>query len=49
MQGHAEAMVDLKRILTAREPLYRKADLTLDTAGEAPQQSLTRLRQAVLA
>src|SRR5947207_3910237 len=31
MQGHDEAMEDLKRILTAREPLYRKADVTVDT------------------
>ena len=49
MQGHAEAMADLKRILESREPLYRKADLTLDTAGENPGQSLAKLRQAVLA
>ena len=49
MQGHSEAMADLKRILDAREPLYRKADATLDTAGEAPQQSLAKLRQAVAA
>jgi len=49
MQGSAEAMEDLKRILDAREPLYRKADVTLDTAGEDPAQSLVRLRQAVAA
>jgi len=49
MQGHDEAMEDLKRILTAREPLYRKADVTIDTTGEQPQQSLGKLRQAVLA
>ncbi len=49
MQGHAEAMEDLNRILTAREPLYRKADVTLDTAGERPEQSLAKLRQAVSA
>ncbi len=49
MQGHTEAMADLKRILDAREPLYRKADITLDTAGEAPQQSLAKLRQAIAA
>ena len=47
MQGNAEAMEDLKRILDAREPLYRKADVTLDTSGEDPAQSLARLRQAV--
>jgi XRE family aerobic/anaerobic benzoate catabolism transcriptional regulator len=49
MQGHAEAMTDLKRILESREPLYRKADITLDTAGENPEQSLAKLRRAVLA
>jgi len=47
MQGNAEAMDDLKRILDAREPLYRKADVTLDTSGEDPRQSLSKLRQAV--
>ena len=49
MEGNAEAMVDLNRILDAREPLYRKADATLDTSGERPEQSLARLRQAVRA
>ena len=47
MQGNAEAMDDLKKILAAREPLYRKADMTLDTAGERPEQSLHRLREAI--
>jgi XRE family aerobic/anaerobic benzoate catabolism transcriptional regulator len=49
MQGKAEAMDDLKRILGAREALYRKADVTLDTSGEEPRQSLSKLRQAVAA
>lgn len=49
MQGNVEAMEDLTRILAAREPLYRKADVTLDTSGERPEQSLVKLRQAVLA
>jgi len=49
MQGNAEAMGDLNRILAAREPLYRKADVTLDTAGESPEQSLAKLRAAVSA
>ncbi len=47
MQGHAEAMEDLTKILEAREPLYRKADATLDTTGERPEQSLRKLREAV--
>jgi XRE family aerobic/anaerobic benzoate catabolism transcriptional regulator len=42
-------MDDLTKILAAREPLYRKADMTLDTSGERPEQSLHRLRQAVSA
>ncbi len=49
MQGNAEAMEDLTRILEARAPLYRKADATIDTSGEAPQQSLAKLRQALSA
>jgi XRE family aerobic/anaerobic benzoate catabolism transcriptional regulator len=49
MQGNAEAMEDLNRILNAREPLYRKADVTLDTVGEPFEQSLAKLRQAVSA
>jgi XRE family aerobic/anaerobic benzoate catabolism transcriptional regulator len=49
MQGNAEAMVDLRRILDARAPLYQKADITLDTSGEDPKQSLSKLRQAVAA
>jgi XRE family transcriptional regulator, aerobic/anaerobic benzoate catabolism transcriptional regulator len=49
MRGHAEAMLDLKSILSAREPLYRKADIMVDTTGEQPEQSLGKLRQAVLA
>jgi len=49
MQGHREAMEDLKRILGAREPLYRKADVMIDTSGEPLERSLSRLRQAALA
>ncbi len=49
MQGNEEAMDDLKRILEAREPLYRKADATLETSGNQPEQSLAKLRQIALA
>jgi XRE family aerobic/anaerobic benzoate catabolism transcriptional regulator len=49
MQGREEAMEDLKRILSSREPLYRKADVTVDTTGERAEQSLGKLRQAMLA
>jgi len=47
MAGREEAMEDLKRILTAREALYRKADAAVDTAGETVAQSLRRLRAAI--
>ena len=49
MQGNTEAMLDLKRILGAREPMYRKADMTLDTSDERAELSLSKLRQAVSA
>jgi XRE family transcriptional regulator, aerobic/anaerobic benzoate catabolism transcriptional regulator len=49
MAGNAEAMDDLKRILAAREAMYRKADAIVDTSGETPQQSFARLREAVAA
>ncbi len=42
-----EAMEDLKRILAAREPLYRKADEIVDTSNSPVDASLARLRDAV--
>jgi XRE family aerobic/anaerobic benzoate catabolism transcriptional regulator len=39
MADNAGAMDDLVSILTSREPLYAKADLTLDTAGRTTEQS----------
>jgi len=47
MAGNARAMDDLKRILAAREAMYRKADLVIDTSGETPHQSFAKLRTAV--
>jgi XRE family aerobic/anaerobic benzoate catabolism transcriptional regulator len=47
MAGHAEAMNDLRNILTAREPLYSKADLTLDTSGQTVEDSLSELQRAI--
>jgi XRE family transcriptional regulator, aerobic/anaerobic benzoate catabolism transcriptional regulator len=48
MAGHVEAMNDLRNILTAREPLYSKADITLDTSGRSVEASLAELQQAVI-
>jgi XRE family aerobic/anaerobic benzoate catabolism transcriptional regulator len=47
MEGSAEAMEDMRRILVARESLYSKADFTLDTTGRTPEECLTQLRQTV--
>ncbi|HEX2655984.1 MAG TPA: helix-turn-helix transcriptional regulator [Xanthobacteraceae bacterium] len=40
MADNARAMDDLVSILSSREPLYAKADLTVDTTGKSPQQSV---------
>lgn len=47
MAENDEAMEDLRRILEAREPLYRKADLHFDTSGESVEQSFAKLKQAL--
>jgi XRE family transcriptional regulator, aerobic/anaerobic benzoate catabolism transcriptional regulator len=44
MAGSDQAMEDLRRILEAREPLYRKADLWLDTSGSSVEESSSKLR-----
>ena len=49
MQGNAEAMADLKRILDAREPLYRRRTSRSTPRAKTPEQSLSKLRQAVAA
>jgi len=49
MSGNLEAMDDLKRILAAREPLYRKADAVVDTSGQSVDASLKALRELVSA
>jgi len=43
MSGSTRAMDDLVSILSSREPLYAKADVTLETTGETPAQSLRAL------
>ncbi len=49
MAGNEQAMEDLRRILDGRAVLYRQADVTVDTAGKTPEQSLSALRKAVAA
>lgn len=47
MGGSNQAMEDLRRILEAREPLYRKADLYLETSGNSVDESLAELKTAL--
>ena len=47
MGENNEAMDDLRRILEAREPLYRRADIHLETSGESVDESFLKLKRAV--
>ncbi len=47
MADNREAMADLERILLAREPLYSKADETIDTSGRTVKESLALLIKAL--
>jgi XRE family transcriptional regulator, aerobic/anaerobic benzoate catabolism transcriptional regulator len=47
--GGNQAMDDLRRILEAREPLYRKADMYLDTSGNSVDESFAKLKAALQA
>ena len=47
MAGSDRAMEDLRRILEAREPLYRNADMVLDTSGAAVEESFSKLKAAL--
>lgn len=47
MAASREAMDDLKRILDGRAAFYSKADITIDTSGQTPEQSLAALHAGV--
>ena len=47
MAGSDQAMEDLRKILEAREPLYRKADMVLDTSGASVEESFYQLKSAL--
>jgi len=44
MAGNDQAMEDLRRILEARGPLYRQADMELDTSGSSVEESFSKLK-----
>jgi XRE family aerobic/anaerobic benzoate catabolism transcriptional regulator len=47
MAGNDRAMDDLRRILASREPLYRQADVTLDTSNATVEESFSRLQSSL--
>lgn len=47
MGDNNEAMDDLRRILEAREPLYRRADIHLETSGEPVDESFLKLKRVL--
>jgi XRE family aerobic/anaerobic benzoate catabolism transcriptional regulator len=49
MAGNDQAMEDLRRILEVRDPLYRQADMELDTSGSSVEASFSRLKTTLLA
>jgi XRE family aerobic/anaerobic benzoate catabolism transcriptional regulator len=46
MEGNHEAMDDLRRILSEREPSYSSADYQLDTTGRSIEDCVAELREA---
>jgi XRE family transcriptional regulator, aerobic/anaerobic benzoate catabolism transcriptional regulator len=47
MAGNDQAMEDLRKLLEAREPLYRQADAQLDTSGNSVDASFAKLKAIV--
>jgi XRE family aerobic/anaerobic benzoate catabolism transcriptional regulator len=48
MADNRESMSDLRRILDVREPLYRKADATINTSCSSVEESLEALTHELL-
>ena len=47
MADHPQAMADLRALLGAREPLYAKADHTIDTSGRSVEEIVEELASTV--
>jgi XRE family aerobic/anaerobic benzoate catabolism transcriptional regulator len=45
--GQKSAMTQLKRLLATREPLYRDADITVDTSGLSPREVVARIEESL--
>jgi XRE family transcriptional regulator, aerobic/anaerobic benzoate catabolism transcriptional regulator len=49
MADHPQAMADLRALLAAREPLYAKADHTIDTSGAGIEKVVRSIRELLAA
>jgi XRE family aerobic/anaerobic benzoate catabolism transcriptional regulator len=49
MAGNDRAMEDLRRIIEARESLYQKADMCVDTSGDSVEESFAKLKAGIQA
>ena len=44
MEGRADAMIELRRLVESRDALYRQADMEVSTSGVAPEQIVQQLK-----
>ena len=49
MDEHPQAREALRQLVTRREPLYARAEVTVDTAGLSPARTLARVLTALVA
>ena len=47
MRGRSTALDEIRQLLADRDPLYARADLTIDTSGKSPKESLQEMRKAL--
>ncbi len=47
MAQRSDAMAELRQLLTAREPLYAEAEITVDTSGRTPDEVLELVADAL--
>ena len=48
MRDNPSAMVELKSLLTRREPLYAQADFMVRTSGETPADTVSKIAKQIL-
>jgi XRE family aerobic/anaerobic benzoate catabolism transcriptional regulator len=49
MADNEQAFVDLRRILAEREPLYRQADVTVDTSAHSVAEAIDAIERELSA